>query len=282
MDGLSFELPAPAKLNLFLNITGRQPDGYHELQTVFQLIDWCDTVRFAPAEEVEVRCPGLDLAQEENLAYKAAVLLRRETGCKRGATIEIAKQIPAGGGLGGGSSDAATTLVGLDLLWNLGLAGDRLAALGAQLGADVPVFLYGRSAWAEGIGEKLQAVDLPKKFFVVLHPGCHVSTAGIFADADLTRNGTPITIAHFLRQGSENVCEPVVRRLYPSVDAACRWLARWGIARMTGTGSCVFLATDSEHDAREIQKAVPREWTAFVARGIDKSPLYDAISRVNR
>ncbi|HKI73159.1 MAG TPA: 4-(cytidine 5'-diphospho)-2-C-methyl-D-erythritol kinase [Pseudomonadales bacterium] len=277
MDRLAFTLPAPAKLNLFLNIIGRRPDGYHQLQTAFQLIDLCDELAFEPADELSVACPGVEIPLEDNLVFRAADALRAATGCNAGAHITVDKRIPEGGGLGGGSSDAATTLVGLDRLWSLGLSREALMEIATGLGADVPVFVYGRCAWGEGIGEILQPIDFSEKIYLIVQPECAISTARIFAADDLTRNGTAITIAHFLRQGSENVCEPVVRRLYPAVDAVCRWLSQWGDARMTGTGSCVFVALDTEAEARQILTSVPEAWRAFVAHGITESPLYDAL-----
>ena len=278
MDQLNFSLPAPAKINLFLNITARRADGYHELQTVFQLLDYCDQLHFSAASaDVNITCPALDLPVEDNLVFQAAQALREATGVDRGATIRIDKCIPQGAGLGGGSSNAATALVGLNRLWNLGLGTADLKALGLSLGADVPVFVEGRSAWAEGVGEILQPIDLPEKWYLVLNPGCEVPTARIFADPHLTRSNSPITIAHFLRQGSENVCEPVVRRLYPPVDAALRWLGKRGPAKMTGTGSCVFLPFESESAASELLSQVPDPWTAFIARGVERSPLLEAL-----
>lgn len=277
-------LPAPAKLNLFLNITGRRADGYHELQTAFQLIDLCDWLTFEPHESIIVDCPGIADPMEQNLAWRAAARLREQTGSGQGVRIRVEKHIPAGGGLGGGSSDAATVLVALNRLWGAGLDVDALAALGLTLGADVPVFIHGRSAWGEGIGEKLQAIDLPRKWFVVVHPGFAVPTPPIFAHPDLTRDASPITIARFLRQGAGNSCEPVVRALYPAVDEAVLRLGQLGSssagpARLTGTGACVFMPVDTEDEARRIAAAVPDRWSVFVARGINSSPLIAAVDR---
>lgn len=273
MDGL--RLPAPAKINLFLNILDRRSDGYHNLQTVFQLLDYCDWLQFSPLpREIEVTSDVPLENPDDNLVMRAARLLREATGCPLGAKITLDKHIPMGGGLGGGSTDAATVLIGLNQLWGLQLSVPELAAIGLRLGADVPVFVHGNSAWAEGIGERLQAIDLPAKWFIVVQPGCTVSTAEVFSHPDLTRNGTPITIAAFLGQGAFNACEPVVRKLYPKVDAACRFLGQWGPAGMTGTGSCVFLGLDSEGSAREVLAAVPSDWRAFVAEGLRRSPLH--------
>lgn len=279
MGQLNFRLPAPAKLNLFLHILGRRADGYHELQTVFQLLDYCDWLTFEPAQRLLVECPGIELPPAENLVYRAAQALQEATGHREGAHIRVTKNIPAGGGLGGGSSDAATTLAGLNLMWRLGLDTARLAEIGRALGADVPVFVAGRSAWAEGIGEKLQPVDLPDKVYLVISPGCEVATAEIFAHPDLTRQGTAITIARFLEGGTQNVCEPVVRRLYPPVDEALQWLGQWGTARMTGTGSCVYVAFATRDEAQQALAAVPDKWQAFVAEGVNVSPLLGALSQ---
>jgi 4-diphosphocytidyl-2-C-methyl-D-erythritol kinase len=274
MDRL--RLPAPAKINLFLNIVGRRNDGYHELQTVFQLLDFCDELQFEPRDDIVVECEQLP-KDIDNLVSRAAEALKALAGHDGGALIRLEKHIPIGAGLGGGSSDAATTLLGLSQLWNLEIDHSELMALGASLGADVPVFLAGRSAWAEGIGEVLQPIDLPEKWFVIINPGCSVSTAEIFNHPDLTRNGSPITIARFLRQGSANVCEPLVRQLYREVDEALRWLGKWGTARMTGTGSCVFLEFETEEQAKEVAADVPARWTSVVAAARNLSPLHEAL-----
>lgn len=271
------KLPAPAKINLFLNIVGRRPDGYHELQTLFQLLDFGDELSFSPAEELSVACPGIDVPEEDNLVYRAARTLADFAGVNAGARIRVTKRIPDGGGLGGGSSDAATTLHGLNRLWGVGASVDDLARLGLALGADVPVFVRGRTAWAEGVGEQLEPVDLPEKWYVVLHPGVTVPTGAIFGHEDLTRNGSPITIARFLRQGAVNACESVVYKCYPAVEEAARWLGRMsesdGPASMTGTGACVFVPVDTEEKARAIVEAVPEKWSSFAAKGINLSPL---------
>lgn len=281
MDDLTFSLPAPAKLNLFLNITGRRADGYHQLQTVFQLIDLSDTLHFSTANGgVELACNEPSLALADNLVLKAATLLQTSTGKRRGATIRLTKRIPWGAGLGGGSSDAAATLWGLNRLWRLGLTEAELQPLARSLGADVPVFLHGYSAWAEGIGDELQVIDLPEQWYLIINPGCGVSTARIFADPHLTRSNSPITIAHFLAQGAGNVCEPVVGRLYPPVASALDWLGRWGTARMTGTGCCVFLPFGSQSAADEVLAKVPAQWTAYVARGVSRSPMLEALETV--
>jgi len=270
--------PAPAKLNLFLHVTGRRPDGYHSLQTVFQLLDYCDEIRIEPTADGSIGRPeGLaGIAPEEDLVVRAAKLLQAESGCALGAEIRVRKRIPSGGGLGGGSSDAATVLVALNRLWRLGWPVERLAALGLRLGADVPVFVHGRSAWAEGVGERLSPVDLPPAWYLVVCPDCAVSTAEIFADPELTRDSPETTISGFLSAGGRNDCEPVVKRRYPAVAAALDWVAarsRGQPAKVTGTGGCVFAKFAAAADAGAALEGLPPQWTGFVARGIAASPL---------
>ncbi len=269
--------PAPAKLNLMLRIVGRRPDGYHELQTVFQFIDSSDLLAFRPRSDGLIRriedIPGLP--QEQDLIVRAAHLLRERTGCEDGVDIRIQKRLPMGGGLGGGSSDAATTLVALNRLWGLGLVRDDLAELGLRLGADVPVFVRGRAAWGEGVGECLRPVDLPCPWYLVLVPGCHVSTAAVFNAAELTRDAPRITIRDFLAGEQGNACVPVVRRNHPKVVQALDWLDRFGEGRLTGTGACVFAQFDDERSARDLAQQAGPEFTAFVARGMNRSPLLD-------
>lgn len=272
--------PAPAKLNLFLHVVGRREDGYHLLQTVFQFLDFGDRIVLDLREDGIIRreggLPGLD--EESDLAVRAARLLAAETGCPMGADIRIEKNIPAGGGLGGGSSDAATVLVGLDHLWGTGLGPRHLARLGLSLGADVPVFIQGRAAWAEGIGERLIPVDPPEPWCLVVHPGVAVSTSEIFSDPGLTRNTPPLTIADFLSGRGVNVCEPVVRARCPEVAHALDWLRqRTGEARLTGTGACVFAAFPDEETARDLHAELPDHWRGFVARGRNQSPLLERL-----
>ncbi|MBK6288618.1 MAG: 4-(cytidine 5'-diphospho)-2-C-methyl-D-erythritol kinase [Gammaproteobacteria bacterium] len=272
-------LRAPAKLNLFLHIIGRRPDGYHQLQTVFQLIDLCDELRFTVTDEATLSLRGgpTDISPESNLVMRAARLLAPHCTARNGVQIELRKRIPTGGGLGGGSSDAGATLLALNRLWSCGLALPELAQLGLQLGADVPVFVHGASAWAEGIGEQLQAIELPERWYLVIRPGCAVNTAAIFADRELTRNTPTMTIAGFLAGGGHNDCETVVRKRYPEVDRALGWLSRHGTARMSGTGSCLFAAFGSERQARAVAAGVPQEWDWFVARGINHSTVHEAL-----
>lgn len=268
--------PAPAKLNLFLHITGRRADGYHELQTAFQLLDLTDSIGIEPTDGGPVTRldgpPGVP--PDEDLAVRAARALKSATGARRGARLRIRKAIPMGGGLGGGSSDAATVLVALNELWGTDLDLAQLASIGADLGADVPVFVHGRSAWAEGIGERLIPLELPKSWFVVIHPGVAVPTREVFQAPELTRNSPLITIRAFFQAGSRNDCEPIVRRRYPEVDAALRWLGARAEARMSGTGACVFAGFDSAEDAERIAAAVPDRWQHCVARGLNRSPLH--------
>lgn len=271
--------PAPAKINLFLHITGRREDGYHELQTVFHFLDIADELHFSIRDDGEIhRLSSLaDVPEEADLVVRAARALQARTACPQGVDISVTKRLPMGGGLGGGSSNAATTLVALNQLWQTGLSEDELAQLGLGLGADVPVFIRGRTAWAEGVGEHLQPVELPEKWFLVLVPPVNVSTAKVFSDPGLTRDCPPMTIRHFLSGQGENVCEPVVRKAYPAVAEALDWLAEYGDARMTGTGACVFAAFDSEASAREVMADMPADWQGFVAKGLNRSPLANMI-----
>lgn len=268
--------PAPAKLNLMLHVTGRRADGYHELQTVFQLIDLCDELRFEVAVDGRIeRLEGAaGVPPADDLVVRAALALRAATGRPAlGARIRVRKRIPLGGGLGGGSSDAATTLVALNELWGLGLDVDELAAIGLGLGADVPVFVHGCNAWAEGIGERLTPLELPPRWFAIIDPRVAVPTSAVFQAPELTRNSPLITIRAFFDSGGRNDCEPVVRQRFPVVAEALDWMARFAPARLTGTGACVFAAFDRVEDAERVAARVPETWRSFVARGLDRSPL---------
>ena len=274
--------PAPAKLNLFLRIVGRRPDGYHELQTVFRLLDWGDEMRLhvrADGRICRLRdVPGVPA--ENDLVVRAAKLLQDHTGTGCGVDIEVEKRIPMGGGLGGGSSDAATALVALNHLWQLHLETDVLAELGLHLGADVPVFVHGRSAWAEGVGEKLTPIHLPDRHYVLLDPQEGVSTAALFQAAELTRNAPRATISSFmLGEATENAFETVVRARYPRVAAALNWLGEFGQARLSGSGGCVFLEARSLVRALAISEKCPSAFTAQVATGVEVSLLQDALTR---
>ena len=267
---------APAKLNLFLHVLGQRNDGYHQLQTMFQLLDEGDTLQFEPLSDGELRfevrsnTTGQRLPLEDNLILQAARLLRTHAGVPAlGARISVDKRIPTGGGLGGGSSDAATTLIALNRYWQLNLSQTDLKALGLQLGADVPFFIDGRSAWGEGVGEQLQAVTLPPRWYLVVTPDCTVSTAEIFSHENLTRNSPAITIADFLSGGSRNDCEPVTCELYPEVARALTWLTQFGLARMTGTGASVFASFAAENSANAALSQLPARWQGFVARGLN-------------
>lgn len=274
--------PAPAKLNLFLHIVGRREDGYHLLQTVFQLLDWGDELALrVRGDGAIVRAQTLPgVSADADLSLRAAYVLRAATGCRLGADIAIDKRIPLGGGLGGGSSDAATTLVALNALWNCGLDEDALARIGLGLGADVPVFVRGRSAWAEGIGERLTPLALPPRWYVVIDPAASVPTAALFAAPELTRAAPQLTIARFLAgQQTANAFEPVVRARFPAVADALDWLGRHAQARLSGSGGCIFAAFGSEAAAAQVMAACPDGPRAFLARGLDVSPLRERLAQ---
>ena len=270
--------PAPAKLNLFLHIVGRRQDGYHELQTLFQFIDLCDDIHLDVRTDGEIRliegAPGVP--PESDLCVRAARALKTASGSPLGADIRVVKRIPMGGGMGGGSSDAATCLTALNRLWRVGCPTPELAAIGLKLGADVPVFVRGRAAWAEGVGERLTALYPPEApvecNYLIIKPNVSVPTKDVFQDPELTRNSPPITIHGFLASGGGNDASRVVRRRYPEVARAMEWLLPFGEARLTGTGSCVFMVCEEAH-ARERLRALPAEWRGFSARGLNDSPL---------
>jgi 4-diphosphocytidyl-2-C-methyl-D-erythritol kinase len=276
--------PAPAKLNLFLHIVGRRPDGYHELQSCFQFIDLCDEITIDVRADGQIRraVEIADVAEDADLCVRAARALQAATGTALGADIGVLKRIPMGGGLGGGSSDAATCLVALNHLWKLHLPVDDLAALGLKLGADVPVFVRGRVAWAEGVGERLTPLypplAPPEANYLILKPNVGVSTAEVFQDPELTRNSAPITIDGFLASGGRNDCLSVVRRRFPEVARALDWLSRYGAARLTGTGACVFLAVETIELGLEIVRRLPPELDGFLARGLNDSPLLERLA----
>ncbi len=275
-------LPAPAKLNLFLHITGRRSDGYHDLQTLFQLLDYGDKLSFSNRSDgaIQLSSELANTPAEHNLVYRAAKLLQQETTCSLGADIQLEKILPMGAGLGGGSSDAATTLVGLNHLWQTDLSLEELARLGVQLGADVPVFVLGQSAWAEGIGEQLSPVELPEKWYLVLIPPCHISTAEIFNSEDLTRNTSPIKIAAFFEGGGRNDCQSCVEKRYPEVAEALHWLAKYNSdCQLTGTGSAIFAGFSNHEDARRALAdsqlpSAPTGLQGFIAKGVNRSPLH--------
>ena len=267
--------PAPAKLNLFLHVTGRRKDGYHELQTVFQFLDHGDELRFAVRDDgVLHRVNAVaGVPESADLCLRAAQALRERAGGRLGCDIRVDKRIPLGGGLGGGSSDAATTLVALDRLWQLDLGEDALAEIGLSLGADVPVFVRGVAAWAEGIGEKLTPVLPPECWYLVVTPNCAVDTRAMYDDPQLSR-ATPRTHwAQFLTGKTRNDFEPVARRRYPEVGHALDWAGRFGRARLSGSGASVFLSFEQQEAAEQVRTQVPTAWRAFVAKGLNRSPL---------
>ena len=278
--------PAPAKLNLFLYITGRRPDGYHNLQTLFQFLDYGDNLYITPQSYGEIRLltPMPGVANEDNLIVRAARLLMRaarEHGtlpAKAGADIVIDKRLPMGGGLGGGSSNAATVLVALNHLWHTRLENETLCALGLQLGADVPVFVRGHAAFAEGVGEALQPAEPAEKWYLVAHPGVSVATPLVFNDPELMRNSPVRSFAALLQRPFSNDCEAVVRKRFREVDALVSWLLEYAPSRLTGTGACVFAEFDTESAARQVLELAPKWMQGFVAQGVNLSPLHRMLS----
>ena len=267
--------PSPAKLNLFLHVTGRRADGYHTLQTVFQFLDYGDDLEFTVTHDANITRAGPlpGVAEDQDLTLRAARLLKKTAGVSQGVRIHLTKRIPTGG-LGGGSSDAATTLLALNELWGTKLSIPDLAALGLKLGADVPVFIRGHAAWAEGIGEILTPVEPPEAWYLVVVPPVHVSTAQVFADPELTRYSPPLTIRDFHEGlGLRNDLEPVVRSRYPEVDSAMRRLAEFGEPRMSGSGGCAFLKVADADRGRKILERIPKPFAGFVARGLNRHPL---------
>ena len=279
--------PAPAKLNLFLHVTGRRADGYHSLQTLFRFVALDDTLRFVPRSDGQVQLanPIAGVAPETDLTVRAAEALRRAAGVQDGVTIHMTKRLPMGGGLGGGSSDAATVLIALNYLWRLGGSQAELQALALPLGADVPVFVFGQPAFAEGVGEKLSPVCLPAAWYLIVHPGIGVPTAGIFTSPDLRRDTPaidPATWSEALYQGvGANDLEPVAARLYPEVAAVLAWLGQQpetaGRVRMTGSGACVFAVFEAEITAQAVLQRLPSVWQGWVTPGLNQHPLHELI-----
>ena len=271
--------PAPAKLNLLLHVVGRRADGYHELQTVFQFLTVSDWLYFDVHQQTGIELVGEPAGVPANadLCVRAATLLRDATSSQAGVTIYNDKRLPLGGGLGGGSSDAATTLLVLNRLWGLDLPSDELARLGLSLGADVPVFVHGRAAWAEGVGEILTPVTPPEAWYLVLVPPVSISTAAIFSDPGLTRDTPRTKIPDLLSGVGQNDCEAVVRCRHPEVAAALDWLNGFSAARLTGTGACVFAAFDTQADAQAVAAQLPASWSGLVAQGTNRSPLLAAM-----
>ena len=276
--------PAPAKLNLFLRITGRRADGYHELQTVFRLLDWGDRIRLRPREDGEIRRHGASVPgvpEADDLAVRAAKALQEAAKIRKGVDIVVEKSIPAGAGFGGGSSDAATVLLALNRLWGLDWDNDRLAALGLTLGADVPIFVRGHNAWAEGVGECLVPVELPAAWYLLFDPGIHVATRELFQTSELTRDSAPATISDFVSGAVlDNAFEPVLRRREPAVEAAFAMLARVGRPRLTGTGSGCFVEFATRAPAEAARAALPPGSKAWVVAGAARSPMLDALEAI--
>ena len=274
-----WRLPAPAKLNLFLHITGVREDGYHNLQTIFQLLDYSDEVSLSLREDGAIcRTHGLsDVPEGQDLIVKAAKALQAYTGTTLGANVGVEKRLPVGGGIGGGSSDAATTLLGLNALWRCGLEVSELLPIAAKLGADVPVFVNGYSAWAEGIGEQLTPMELAECWYLVVHPNVFISTAKLFSSKVLTRNQSVLRMRDFSDADSTNVFEVLAREEYLEVDRLIVWLGKYSPARMTGTGSCVFASFKSFEEASKVLEEVPKKWSAFIAKAVNKSPILDEL-----
>lgn len=276
-------LPSPAKLNLMLHILNRREDGYHNLQTVFQFLDYSDEMLFKKTDNKQISITSNieGVKKEDNLIYKAALLLQQKTSCHYGANIECKKILPMGGGLGGGSSNAATTLLALNHLWKTNLSLDELSALGLQLGADVPVFIHGQSAWAQGVGEELEVIDtLPEPYYLVINPNVQVNTGLIFSHKELTRNNPASSIRTALAYGGRNDCEPLVKKLYPEIDNALNLLDKFSKAKLTGTGGCVFASFDKKKQALQVQREIPQEWVSFVAKGVNNSPTHKRLNQL--
>lgn len=271
--------PAPAKLNLFLHVTGRRPDGYHEIQTLFQLIDWGDQITLRATSDGAIRREPADypVAEADDLVVRAAHALRQATDCVQGACIGVRKNIPLGSGLGGGSSDAATVLLGLNHLWGCGLGLADLAALGVRLGADVPLFVHGHTAMARGIGDRLEPVALGTRHYVLVFPGLSISTQAVFGDPDLRRDSRPISLAEALAGGGRNDCEAVVSKRYPAMASALENLRQWGRPVMTGTGSGIFLPMDSAEQAISAARKIKTLYNVRAVSGVDRSPLREML-----
>lgn len=282
-------LPSPAKINLFLHITGKRADGYHNLQTLFQFIDLCDEMEFTLQKEgIRLDFPDTDIASKDNLVVRAAEALQQKTQHPHGVTIRLRKRIPMGGGLGGGSSNAATTLIALNQLWNTGLTTEELCRLGVGLGADVPIFIHGRSAIAEGVGNIFTDAEPPESWYLVIAPPCHVPTSLLFQQKQLTRDSRPINLMAFLNGEGRNDFEPVTRSLYPDVDFAMTLLERYGKTRMTGTGACVFCELPDRVSAESCKKALDEilkekspGFRSFTARGLNGSPLHETLKQTS-
>ena len=279
---ISITLPSPAKLNLFLHILDRREDGYHNLQTLFQLLDYGDQLSFSANKQSEINITSNieAVAPRDNLVFKAATALQQATDCKWGCDIELDKKLPMGAGLGGGSSNAATTLVGLNSLWQCNLSLDQLAEIGGELGADIPVFVKGFSAFAEGIGDKLTPISLDEFCYLVVTPKIRVSTEQIFCHSELTRNASAIKIRALSKELYRNDCQSVVETLYPEVKQVLDWLQQHGNPLMTGTGASVYCRFDNQEEAKQVQQTVPNSWNSFVAMGVNRSPLHQQLENL--
>ena len=271
--------PAPAKINLFLHVLGRRQDGYHNIQTLFQLLDWGDEVKVRPVRGRSIsRLPvSYDVPESEDIVVKAAKLLQKQTDCRKGVEIGIKKRVPPGSGMGGGSSDAATVLLLLNQLWECGLDLDELASMGAILGADVPVFVHGRSAMAGGIGERLEPVNLGRRYYVLVFPGFSISTRDVFSDVMLARDSAPISLAEALAGAGRNDCETVVRERFPEFKALLSMLEEWGRPVMTGTGSGIFIPMRDKKSAKSAAKAMKTLYNVRAVRGVDRSPVHEKL-----
>lgn len=279
---ISITLPSPAKLNLFLHILDRREDGYHNLQTLFQLLDYGDQLSFSANKQSEINITSNieAVAPRDNLVFKAATALQQATDCKWGCDIELDKKLPMGAGLGGGSSNAATTLVGLNSLWQCNLSLDQLAEIGGELGADIPVFVKGFSAFGEGIGDKLTPISLDEFCYLVVAPKIKVSTEQIFCHSELTRNASAIKIRALSEELYRNDCQSVVETLYPEVKQVLDWLQQHGNPLMTGTGASVYCRFDNQEEAKQVQQTVPNSWNSFVAMGVNRSPLHQQLENL--
>ena len=277
-----WRIPAPAKVNLFLHITSVREDGYHNLQTIFQLLDLSDEVTLCRRSDGVInRTNGLaDLAPEDDLIVRAAKALKTHTKTEWGADLGVLKRLPVGGGIGGGSSDAATTLMGLNRLWQCNLSSHELKMLARSLGADVPVFVNGTNAWAEGIGDLLTEINLPEKWFLLIHPGVHISTAKLFSSDLLTRDKAVLRICDFPDTDTSNVFEEVARKEYPEVDTVLRWLDCFHKSKMTGTGSCIFATFESKEEALKVFNQVPERWSSYLVKSVERSPMLAVLDSI--
>ncbi|MBW8191832.1 4-(cytidine 5'-diphospho)-2-C-methyl-D-erythritol kinase [Neiella marina] len=276
-------LPSPAKLNLFLHINGQLPNGYHELQTLFQFIDYGDSLTFSSRADgnIVLTTEMAGVAHDDNLIVRAARLLQQHTDCNQGVTISIDKVLPMGGGIGGGSSNAATVLLACNYIWNTKLPAATLAKLGLQLGADVPVFVHGKATLAEGVGEKFTDMNPPEPWYLVIFPNVHVNTATIFQHPDLPRSTPKLASANILASDLGNDCQKLVSKTYPQVEKALRWLLEYAPSKLTGTGSCVFASFETQQQAHQTLLDLPEPMTGFVAKGCNTSPLHNALQQYN-